>query len=104
MRNTHPPTRASQPNLAEQPPLFASDATTAASDLSARSTALLRAEDAYLCAWLRARLDSATLTLREDSALTVTTSDQRRIWRLLQAARARRLDVFAAVSWQKAAA
>lgn len=102
MRSPTPPTTHSQPNLAEQPSLFASDATAASSSLSAPSTAILRAEDAYLCAWLRGRIDRATLTLRDDSALTVTPADQRRIWRLLQVAKARKLTIFAA--WKAAAA
>ncbi len=60
-------------------------------------------EDAYLCAWLRSRLDPVTRTLRDDSALTVTAYDQRQIARLLKAARARGLSIFTTGTARKVA-
>ena len=86
------PTTRREPNLAAQPPLFAVDATTATSGRSATHTSI-SGEDAYLCAWLRSRLELTTRTLREESALTHTPSDRRQIWRLLQQVRARGLDL-----------
>ncbi len=60
-------------------------------------------EDAYLCAWLRSRIDPVTRTLRDDSALTVTAYDQRQIARLLKAARARGLSIFTTGTARKVA-
>ena len=99
---THTAVTHSQANLTTQPALPLFDASPDASILSARNTTISD-EDRYLCAWLRSRLDLATLTLQDDSALTVTPSDQRQIWRLLQQAKHRGLDLRAVAQQGRAA-
>ena len=89
--------RRREPNLAAQVALFTEETTPAQICSSATYTAdcnsEVNEEDVYLCAWLRSRLERVTLTLREESALTVTPAQQRQIARLLTLARARSLDI-----------
>src|SRR6185312_12687102 len=102
MSTTHTPaTRPSQPQqLAFSMPPDKRDIHNHLGD-STTSSARLEAiqEDAYLCAWLRSRLDDALgyRHLREDSALVVTASDRAQVTRLLREAQRRGLDLASGV-------
>ena len=51
-------------------------------------------ENAYLCAWLRSRLEDGLWLIRQESALTATESDRRQVTTLANTARQRGLPVW----------
>jgi hypothetical protein len=51
-------------------------------------------ESAYLCAWLRSRLEESLWLIREESALTATEQQRRQVTRLAHKARALGLPVW----------
>jgi hypothetical protein len=97
-RQKHHTTR-SQANLAVQIALplsgYLSDAPPDASVTSATNTATLdEGETRYLAAWLCSRLEDGLWLLREESALTATSTQRRQITRLAHMARRRGLAVW----------
>jgi|GEM_PF-5348686 len=70
-----------------QATLFASTSPKAVTAFSAPSRGILDQESAYLCAWLRSRLEEGTWLIRQESALTATESDRRQVTRLAATAR-----------------
>src|SRR5690348_2447534 len=77
-----------------QAPLFASISPKAATTFSAPSRGILDQESAYLCKWLRSRLEDGLWLIRQESALTATESDRRLIAGLANTARALGLPVW----------
>jgi len=59
----------------------------AVATFSAPRSSILDQESAYLCAWLRSRLEDGLWLIRQDSALTATESERRQVTRLAQKAR-----------------
>jgi len=87
-------TTRSQPNLVHQINLFEQNPPTASTTFSAPSRGILDQESAYLCAWLRSRLEDGLWLIRQESALTATEQQRRQVTRLAHKARALRLPVW----------
>ena len=77
-----------------QASLFASTSPKAVTTFSAPRRGVLDQESAYLCAWLRSRLEEGTWIIRAESALTATESDRRQVTTLANTARQHGLPVW----------
>ena len=89
MRTTH-----SRQNLAVQMALPLSRHRSTATATASATSATHAQDNAYLCAWLRSRLEDGTWTIRGESALTATSSDRAQVTRLAHKARALGLAVW----------
>ena len=92
-RRQHQTTRY-KANPVIQASLFASTSPKAATTFSAPSRGILDQESAYLCAWLRSRLEDGLWLIRQESALTATEQQRRQVTRLALKARALGLPVW----------
>ena len=77
-----------------QASLFASVSPKVVATFSVPSRGILDQESAYLCAWLRSRLEDGLWLLREESALTATQQQRRQVTRLAHKARSLGLPVW----------